>query len=101
MVEYLVHARVHFLAVIDERGVRIEVTEFLVERAREIQLDRCNGELVFRGEESIHGAHAHAAFRGKPTNGKRRNAAFFGDFVGVSQKLFFGNDALCHDVQPS
>lgn len=100
-VEHLVHARVHFLAVVDERGVRVEVTEFLVKRTREIQLDRRDGELVFRGEESVHGAHAHAAFRGEPANGKRRNAAFFGDFVGVFQKLFFGNDALCHDVRPS
>ena len=95
------HAHVHFLAVVDERGVRIEVAEFLVERAREIQLDRRDGELVFRGEESVHGANAHAAFRGEPTNGKRRNAAFFGDFVGVFQKLFFGNDALYHDVRSS
>lgn len=101
VVEHLVHARVHFFAVVDERGVRVEVTEFLVERTREIQLDRRDGELVFCGEESVHGAHAHAAFCGEPANGKRRNAAFFGDFVGVFQKLFFGNDALCHDVRPS
>lgn len=70
MVEHLVHAHVHFLAVVDECGVRVKVAEFLVERTREIQLDRRDGELVFRGEESVHGAHAHAAFRGKPTNGK-------------------------------
>ena len=101
VVEHLVHARVHLLAVVDERGVRLEVAEVLVERAREVQLDRRDGELVFRGEESVHGAHAHAAFRGESANGKRRNAAFFGDFVRVFQKLFFGNDALRHDVRPS
>ena len=101
VVEHLMHAHVHLLAVVDERGMRIEVAEFLVERAREVQLDCRDGELVFRGEESVHGSHAHAAFRGEPANGKRRNAAFFSDLVSVFQKLFFGNDALCHDVQPS
>ena len=53
VVEHLVHAHVHFLAVVDECGVRVEVAEFLVERAREVQLDRRDGELVFRGEESV------------------------------------------------
>ena len=83
VVEHLVHAHVHFFAVVDERGVRVEVAEFLVERASEVQFDRRDGELVFRGEESVHGAHAHAAFRGESANGKRRNAAFFGDFIRV------------------
>ena len=44
----LAHARVHLAAVVDEPDLRVDVTEALVERVLEVQLDGGGGQLVLR-----------------------------------------------------